>query len=656
MQMIKQIANYGGWKSPISAQKIANGSISLSQVIKDEKDIYWVEGRPSQGGRSVIVRCNSKGVIADAISENHNARTRVHEYGGGSYDVSRGVIYYSNFADQRIYRQDKKEKPVAITPDDSTQRYADIKIDHNSGNLICINESHSLDSLNEPINSIVRISLDSPAGTRPEVLVSGADFYSNARINSSGTKLTWLQWNHPLMPWDGCELWVADFGKEGIQNSRRLAGGNTEAVFQPEWHPKDEDALFYVSDRTGWWNLHSIDTGTENACPEPVLPMEAEFGTPMWVFGMKTYQFSSSETIVCTYTSDSRWHLGHINIKSKKLSRIGLPYTEYSSINCSEGVAAFKAGSPESSPAVISFNISTKEHIKISKPSADIMHLDDISIPSVIEFPTDNNLTAHGFFYPPKNRKYEGLDTSKPPLLVKIHGGPTGATGSSLNESIQYWTTRGIAVMDINYGGSTGYGTVYRRRLDRNWGVVDVADCVNGALHLIKQGKVDKDKVAIDGGSAGGFTTLAALAFSNVFKAGASFYGVTDLEALARDTHKFESKYLDRLIAPYPSDIAIWQERSPINNIDKISAPVILFQGLEDKVVPPNQAETMVQALRNRNMQVAYIAYEGEQHGFRKSFNIKRTLEAELFFYSKIFKFELAEDIKPVDIYNEQKS
>ena len=654
--MIKQLGNYGGWKSPISAKKIADGSISLSQVIKDDKDIYWIEGRPSQGGRSVIVRRNSKGEITDAISENHNVRTRVHEYGGGAYDVCRGVIYYSNFADQRIYRQDKKEKPIAVTPDDSTQRYADIKIDHSSANLICINESHSFDSANEPINRIVRLSLDSPAGTRPEVLVSGADFYSNARINPSGTKLCWLQWNHPLMPWDGCELWVGDLGKEGIQNSRRVAGGNTEAVFQPEWHPKDEDRLFYVSDREGWWNLHSIDTATENACPEPVLLMDAEFGTPMWVFGMKTYQFTSSETLVCTYTCNSRWYLGLINVESKKLSRIDLPYTEFSSINASNGVAAFKAGSPESSAAIVSLNLSTEEHEKISGSTSDIMHLDDISIPEVIEFPTDNSLTAHGFFYPPKNRKYQGTEKSNPPLLVKIHGGPTGATGSSLNQGIQYWTTRGFAVMDINYGGSTGYGTAYRRRLDRKWGVVDVADCVNGALHLIKQGKVDKDKVAIDGGSAGGFTTLAALAFSDVFKAGASFYGVTDLEALARDTHKFESRYLDRLIAPYPSEAAIWQDRSPINNIEKIAAPVILFQGLEDKVVPPNQAEMMVQALKDRNMQVAYIAYEGEQHGFRKSSNIKRTLEAELFFYSKIFKFELAEDIKSVDIYNAQKS
>jgi dipeptidyl aminopeptidase/acylaminoacyl peptidase len=654
--MIKQPANYGGWKSQVSAKKIADGSIGLSQVIKDGKDIYWIEGRPSEGGRSVIVRRNSNAVIADAIVENHSARSRVHEYGGGSYDVSRGIIYYSNFVDQRIYRQAKNGKPVAITPADTTQRYADIKTHHSSGQLICVNESHSLDSVYEPTNRIVRLSSDAPIATSPEVLVSGADFYSNARVNPSGTKLCWLQWNHPLMPWDGCELWVGELGKEGIQNSHMVAGGNTEAVFQPEWHPERKHSLFYVSDKTGWWNLHSVDTEQEEARPEAVFLMEAEFGTPMWVFGMKTYQFASSETIICTYTCNSQWHLGLITLKSKKLTRFDLPYTEYSSINFSEGVAVFKAGSPESNSAVVSLNISTEEHSKISEPPADIMNLGDISIPETLEFPTDNNLTAHGFFYPPKNSKYEGLNKTKPPLLVKIHGGPTGATESSLNQSIQYWTTRGFAVMDINYGGSTGYGTAYRRRLDRNWGVVDVADCINGALYLIKQGKVDKDKVAIDGGSAGGFTTLAALAFSNVFKAGASFYGVTDLEALARDTHKFESKYLDRLIAPYPSDIAIWQERSPINNVDRISVPVILFQGLEDKVVPPSQAEMMVQALKDRNMQVAYIAYEGEQHGFRKGPNIKRTLEAELFFYSKIFKFELAEDIRPVDIYNAQKS
>ena len=650
--MAKMLAKYGSWKSSVSATKIADGSISLSQVIMDDADIYWIEGRPSEKGRSVIVRLDRNGSMVDVIDQRHSARTRVHEYGGGSYDVSGGIIYYSNFADQRIYRQDKSGEPVAITSNDTTQRFADIKVDKNSGKLICINESHSRDSGNEPINRIVRLSLSRPSQTKPEVLVSGADFYSNARINLSGKKLAWLQWNHPLMPWDGCELWVGDLDKDGIKNRRLVAGGNTEAIFQPEWHPEYEDSLFYVSDRTGWWNLYSVDTAAERPCPEPVLIMNAEFATPMWVFGMKTYQFTSSKTIFCAYTSDSRWYLGCIDLLSKKLTKIDLPYTEYSSINYSDGVVAFKAGSPKSSPAVVSLKLSGQGHTKISRPIADTMHIDDISIPESIEFPTENNLTAHGFFYPPQNRKYQGLVNSKPPLLVKIHGGPPGATGSSLNQGIQYWTTRGFAVLDINYGGSTGYGTEYRRRLDGSWGEVDVADCINGALYLIKHGRVNKDSIAIDGGSAGGFTVLATLASSNVFKAGASFYGVTDLEALARDTHKFESKYLDRLIAPYPSGVSVWKERSPINNIKNISAPVILFQGLEDKVVPPNQAEMMVQALKDRNMQVAYIAYEGEQHGFRQAANIKRTLEAELFFYSKIFKFKLAEDIQDVYIHN----
>ena len=651
-QMAKEYAKYGGWKSSISATKIADGSISLSQVNMDGSDIYWIEGRPSEAGRSVIVRRDRNGSIKDAISKRHSARTRVHEYGGGSYDVSDGIIYYANFADQRIYCQGKTGEPFAITRSDEAQRYADIKIDKTTASLICINECHSLDSVNEPINRIVRMHLSGTSETTPEVLVSGADFYSNARINRSGKKLSWLQWNHPSMPWDGCELWVADLDDKGIQNPRQVAGGDTEAIFQPEWHPDNEDSLFYVSDLTGWWNLYSVDTSTENPCPEPVLIMEAEFATPMWVFGMKTYQFTSSKAIFCTYTMNSRWMLGCIDLLSKKLTKIDLPYTEYSSINYSDGVVAFKAGSPKSSPAVVSLKLSGQGHTKISRPIVDTMHIDDISIPESIEFPTENNLTAHGFFYPPQNRKYQGLVNSKPPLLVKIHGGPTGATASSLNQAIQYWTTRGFAVLDINYGGSTGYGTAYRRRLDQSWGIVDVADCVNGALYLIKQGKADKNSIAIDGGSAGGFTVLAALASSDVFKAGASFYGVTDLEALARDTHKFESRYLDRLIAPYPSGIAVWKERSPINNISYISAPVILFQGLEDKVVPPNQAEMMVQALKERNMQVAYIAYEGEQHGFRQAANIKRTLEAELFFYSKIFKFKLAEDIQDVYIYN----
>lgn len=649
--MNKKMEDYGSWKSSVTAEKIAAGTISLSQVVIDQEDIYWIEGRPTEGGRNTIVRRDKQGVVTDVIDSSHNARTRVHEYGGGSYVVSDGIIIYSNFLDQRLYRQGKTGRPTRLTSSQSGQRYADAVVNNISNQLICVNEDHSKSSSgDEPINQIVRLSSVIPSLNCHEVLVSGSDFYSNPRINSSGTKLCWVQWNHPSMPWDGCELWVGDLTQDGLKSPIKVAGGDKEAVFQPEWSP--DDKLFYVSDKSGWWNLYRLDTNLSKKVPEPVFPSQAEYATPMWVFGMKTYGFISAERIICTYTNKGIWSLGVIDFTLNKLTKFNLPYTDYSSINVLGDTAVFKAGSPKLSTAIVSIDVNSGAHLVISNPSTDMVQEEDISVPEIIEFPTENQLTAHGFFYPPKNRLFEGAKNTKPPLLVKIHGGPTGSTNSSLSPGIQYWTTRGFAILDINYGGSTGYGTPYRQRLDGKWGIVDVADCVNGAKHLVIRGDVDQNKLAIDGGSAGGFTTLAALAFSDVFKAGASFFGVTDLEALARDTHKFESRYLDRLIAPYPSQAAIWQDRSPINNIDKISSPVILFQGLEDKVVPPNQAESMVEALKSRGMQVAYIAYQGEQHGFRKAENIKRTLEAELYFYSKIFRFELPEEITAVDIYN----
>jgi len=645
------MADYGSWKSSVIAEKIAAGTITLSQVVIDQKDIYWIEGRPTEGGRNTIVRRDKQGVVTDVIDSSHNARTRVHEYGGGSYVVSDGIIIYSNFLDQRLYRQGKTGKPTPLTSSQSGQRYADAVVNNISNQLICVNEDHSKSSSgDEPVNQIVRLSSVIPSLNGHEVLVSGSDFYSNPRIDSSGTKLCWVQWNHPSMPWDGCELWVGDLTQDGLKSPIKVAGGNNEAVFQPEWSP--DDKLFYVSDKSGWWNLYRLDTNLSKKVPEPVFPSQAEYATPMWVFGMKTYGFISAERIICTYTNKGIWSLGVIDFTSNKLTPFNLPYTDYSSINVLGDTAVFKAGSPKLSTAIVSLDVNSGAHSVISNPSSGMVQEEDISVPEIIEFPTENQLTAHGFFYSPKNRLFEGTKNTKPPLLVKIHGGPTGSTNSSLSPGIQYWTTRGFAILDINYGGSTGYGTPYRQRLDGKWGIVDVADCVNGAKHLVVRGDVDQNKLAIDGGSAGGFTTLAALAFSDVFKAGASFFGVTDLEALARDTHKFESRYLHRLIAPYPSQAAIWQDRSPINNIDKISSPVILFQGLEDKVVPPNQAESMVEALKSRGLQVAYIAYQGEQHGFRKAENIKRTLEAELYFYSKIFRFELPEEITSVDIYN----
>ncbi len=650
--MPKRTLPYGSWASSITADLIVRGTVSLSQIMLDGQDIYWVEGRPAEKGRNVIVRRRgTAGPFEDLTPEDHNVRTRVHEYGGGAYAVADGALFYSNFRDQRIYRHRGEEEPLALTPEGVDLRYADAVVDVGRRRLIAVLEDHSDKASNdEAANKIVAVSFDPDVEVQQHVLLTGADFYSNPRLSPDGSRLCWLQWNHPNMPWDGCELWVGEIDGRGVADPRRIAGGVDESIFQPEWSPAG--MLHLVSDRSGWWNLYRVNERSDGPDLEAVHPMEAEFATPAWVFGMRTYGFEEADRIVCAYVRQGEWSLGIVDAAAGEMNRLELPYSDYSNVQVGDGFAIVKAGSPTTAPAIVHIDLTTGASSVVSRPGSVDVEEGSLSVPEAIEFPTEGGETAHCFFYPPMNSTFVGPEDEKPPLLVKIHGGPTAATTSTRSLAIQYWTSRGIAVVDVNYGGSTGYGTAYRRRLTGRWGIVDVDDCVNAARHLVDLGYVDGDRLAIDGGSAGGFTTLAALTFRDIFRAGASYYGVSDLEALARDTHKFESRYLDGLIAPYPEQAEVWRQRSPIHHVDRLDRPVILFQGLEDKVVPPNQAEMIVDALREKGLAVAYVAYEGEQHGFRQAANIKRTLEGELYFYSRVFSFELAEEIDPIPIDN----
>ena len=650
--MSKRISPYGSWQSSMTADLIVRGTVGLSQIMLDGQDVYWVEGRPAEKGRNVIVRRRGTGgPIEDLTPADHNVRTRVHEYGGGAYAVSDGTLFYSNFRDQRIYRHRGEEEPSPLTPQGIDLRYADAVVDVGGRRLIAVLEDHSDQALNgEAANQIVAISIDPEVEMPQQVLVAGADFYASPRLSPDGSRLCWLQWNHPNMPWDGCELWVGEIDDAAVTDPRKVAGGVGESIFQPEWSPAG--ILHLVSDRSGWWNLYRMVEGSTGLGIETVRPMEAEFATPAWVFGMRTYGFASADRIVCAYVQRGEWSLGLLDAATEDMDRLDLPYSDYSSVQVGDGFAVVRAGSPTRAPEIVRIDLTTGASSAISRPPSVDVEEESLSVPEAIEFPTGSGETAHCFFYPPTNSTFVGPEDEKPPLLVKIHGGPTAATTSTRSLGIQYWTSRGIAVVDVNYGGSTGYGTAYRRRLTGRWGIVDVDDCVNAARHLVDRGDVDGERLAIDGGSAGGFTTLAALTFRDVFRAGASYYGVSNLEALARDTHKFESRYLDGLIAPYPEQAEVWQQRSPIHHVDRLDRPVILFQGLEDKVVPPNQAEMIVDALRDKGIPVAYVAYEGEQHGFRQAANIKRTLEGELYFYSRVFNFDLADEIDPIPIEN----
>jgi dipeptidyl aminopeptidase/acylaminoacyl peptidase len=640
---MSHLASYGSWKSPITSDLIVAGTIALGQIALDREDVYWVEQRPTEGGRNVVVRYSPDGRTVDMNPAPFNARTRVHEYGGGAFAVSEGTLYFSHFADQRLYCQRDKEAPLPVTPE-VPLRYADAIVDRRRNCLICIREDHRPTD-REAVNSVV--SLDLTTGGEGRILISGSDFYSSPRLNPEGTGLAWLTWNHPNMPWDGTELWVGKLSESGaLEQAEKVAGGESESIFCPQWSP--DGVLYFISDRSGWWNLYRWrDERVEALCP-----MAAEFGRPQWVFGMSTYTFISARHLICAYSTKGTWRLARLDTETKKLEEIDTPYTEIWEVRATPTHVVFGAGSSTLPAAIVRLDLATHQATVLRQSSTVAIDPEYLSAPQAIEFPTENGLTAHALFYPPRNRDYSAPPDERPPLLVKSHGGPTSAAATSLNLGIQYWTSRGIAVLDVNYGGSSGYGRAYRDRLKGQWGVVDVDDCVNGALFLVEQGLVDDEHLAITGGSAGGYTTLCALTFRDVFKAGASHYGIGDLEALAHDTHKFESRYEESLVGPYPARRDLYRARSPIHFTDRLSCPVIFFQGLEDKIVPPNQAEAMVAALRAKGLPVAYIPFAGEQHGFRRAENIKRALDAELYFYSRVFGFALAEPVEPVEIDN----
>jgi dipeptidyl aminopeptidase/acylaminoacyl peptidase len=634
------IASYGCWKSPITSELIVAGTIGLGGVIFDGEDIYWLEGRPTEGGRNVLVRQTPDGAIKDVTPPPFNVRTRVHEYGGGSLLIADGTIYFSNFSDQRIYRQRPDSEPQPLTAE-SQRRYADYIIDSQQNRLIAVCEDHSPEG--EPENTIVSIDLKTG---EVQTLVSGRDFYTSPRLCTNGTHLAWISWNHPNMPWDETQLWMAEIKPDGsLDEAKCIAGGTEESIGEPRWSP--DGKLYFSSDRDGWWNLYRYNL---EGTIEPLYKMEAEFAYPHWVFGISTYNFASSSQIICTYTQNGSWYLASLDTETKQLQPIETPYNNIGSLQVKGDRLAFIGGSPTQPTAVVVQDLNSAKTEILKQSSNLTIDIGYLSSPVAIAFPTENGLTAYAWYYPPKNKDYIAPSGELPPLLVKSHGGPTAAASASFSLRIQYWTSRGFGYLDVNYGGSTGYGREYRQRLNHQWGIVDVDDCVNAAKYLVQQGKADKNRLAISGGSAGGYTTLAALTFKDTFKAGASHYGVSDLEALAKDTHKFEARYLDGLIGKYPEEKAIYQARSPIHFTDLLSCPVIFFQGLEDKVVPPNQAEMMVKAIKEKGIPVAYVPFEGEQHGFRRADNIKRALDGEFYFYSRVFGFEPADAIAPVEI------
>ena len=642
-------APFGSWRSPITPSMITSSGISIPQIATDDESLYWLENRPLEHGRGVVVR-RRQGTVEELTPAAINVRTRVHEYGGGAFWVHQGALFFANFSDQRLYRRSAAGDCEPITPEPAVpaaDRYADGCVTPDGHWTICIREAHV--DPGEARNEVVILPANGASLPRP--LVGGNDFYACPRLHPDGTRLAWIEWSHPRMPWDGTELWVADFDPErGLTHATRVAGGPDESIFQPRWSPRGD--LHFVSDCTGWWNLYAVRDGDVSA----LCPREAEFGGPQWVFGLSRYAFLADGTVVCSFTQNGQDHLGALRPGSSTLTPLDTPFTSHigggSVQSDPAGRVYFLGGSAKCGTAVIGLDPESG-HVEVIKRCSS-MEIDPgyLSTPEPIRFPTRDGSTAHAFYYPPTNKDFSAPADERPPLLVLSHGGPTSATTSELRLGLQFWTSRGFAVVDVNYAGSTGFGRAYRERLNGQWGIVDTSDCIEAATYLERRGDIDGTRIAIRGGSAGGFTTLCALVFHDRFSAGASYYGVADLEALAHDTHKFESHYLDSLIGPYPETRERYRARSPIHFTDQLSCPVIMFQGLEDRVVPPSQAEAMVDALQAKGLPYAYIPLKAEQHGFRIAKNIERCLEAEFYFYSRIFGFDPSDPLEPIPIEN----
>ena len=622
-----QNAAFGLWPSPISAATVAAGATPLSQPQADGLDAYWLAGRASEGGRTTLLRQRGAELL-ELTPAPFNVRSRVHEYGGGAYLVAAGTVYFSNFADNCIYIIAPGEAPRALTLPGSA-RYADFAHDAARNRLIVVREDHAQAGA-QPVNTLCAIDAD---GTET-ILARGSDFYAAPRLSPDGGALAWLSWDHPRMPWQGTELWLAPVQADGqLASASLVAGGPDEAVCQPEWSPAG--VLHCVSDRSGWWNLYRL-AGAE---VQPLCERAAEFGSPHWTFAVSMYGFRGDGDIICTYIENGVSRLAQLSPDDGKLVPIVNPYEEIRELRVGGGAALILGGSPTIPLELARFELASARPDVLARSITDLPADGYLSVPESITYASGGNgqRSAHAFYYPPCNADVTPDGAGKPPLMVISHGGPTGMATNTLKLATQFWTSRGFAVLDVNYGGSSGFGRAYRDALKGQWGVVDVEDCVAGARYLAARGVVDPERLVIRGGSAGGLTTLCALTFHDVFKAGASYYGVSDLKGLDDDSHKFESHYNEYLIAPKPESVALYLLRSPINHADKLTRPMIFFQGLDDKVVPPQQSEVMVSALRAAGVPVAYMTLEGEGHGFRKADSIVRTLEAELYFYLRIF-------------------
>ena len=634
---------YGEWDSPFPISLLTAGFVALEDPRPAGGSTWWLEGRPQEGGRQVLVRRDPDGTDTRLTPDGLNARSRVHEYGGAAYAVDGDLVVVSDFATGRLNRVVAPGELEPLTPDRSW-RFADVAFDRPRNRLVAVREDHDPDTIkrhHEAENALVAISL---ASGDVDILAEGADFYGAPRLSPDGRHLAWLEWRHPNLPWDGMELRLADLDEDGsIREARTVAGSPSDWVSQPRWSPDGD--LHFVAETSGWMNIYRL-VGDEH---EPLAPLDAEFAAPDWQFGYSNYDFLADGSIVAIGRSRGRDRLYRIEKDSGIAREIEVPFTDMRWLRADGDRVVLRAASPTVAAAIGELDPSTGGWTVLQRSTTgEDFDPADVSLPRPVEFPTTGSQTAFGLYFPPHNPAFIGPANERPPLLVTSHGGPTAAAYSALSIAVQLWTSRGFAVLDVDYGGSTGYGRDYRKRLEGQWGVVDLDDCVNGARGLAAEGLVDGERLGIRGGSASGYTTLCAVTFSETFRAGASYFGIGDLETFIAQTHKFESRYLDRLIGPYPERKDLYHDRSPLNFADQISCPVLILQGAEDRIVPPAQAEQIVDALWEKRLPHAYLLFPGEDHGFRSAEVVVRSFEAELSFYGQIFGFQPADAIEPI--------
>ena len=636
---------YGSWVSPITAEALADAQIGFGNLRNFNGDLYWTENVPATGGANGLFRMSDAATATRVVPDGANVRTRVHEYGGAPYVVVADTIYYVELADQRLYRLEAGGTREALTP--AGFRYADftprIAADGSATALICVREDHT--TAGEVHNTLVSVPL--PTGGAGDVLFGGSDFVAHPRLSPNGQQLAFVTWNHPHMPWDASQIRLAELGEHGLGPARCIAGGHGESVLEPEWD--GDGTLYFISDRSGFWNLYARRGDTAQV----LWPRQADFAHSLWLLGQASYTLLGNGRAVTRFCEGGIDKLAVIDLRSGAGRLLDLPYVEYSLLTrIDDQHVAAVAGSTREPDAIVRINVESGQTQVLRQAGRALLAPEAVSIAIPIDFPSAGGRVAHAFYYAPFNPKFRAPAGELPPLLTLVHGGPTVQASPGYASAVQFWTSRGFAVVDVNYGGSSGFGRAYRQELEGNWGIVDAEDVIAAARYLVDTGRVDPKRTAIRGGSAGGYTVLVALSTSDVFCAGADYFGISDMTAIARDTHKFESRYLDSLMGPLPESQAIYDSRSPLQHLDGFKAPLIVFQGADDPIVPPNQSERIVNALRARGAPVAYLLYPGESHGFRKPATTISSLQAELSFYGQVFGFAPADQLPPLIIEN----